>query len=87
MLVADDLSHYLLTADLNNTRVAAMYDSLHTAMLQVLQKIIRESDRLRLACSLCGEIIGDSMGALLLAGMGYRSLNMNRRSVRESNIC
>lgn len=50
-------------------------------MLQVLQKIISESERLGLACSLCGEMAGDPMGALLLAGMGYRTLSMNSRSV------
>ncbi len=36
----NDLTQYLLAVDRNNTRVAAMYDSLHPAMLQVLQKII-----------------------------------------------
>lgn len=77
----NDLTQYLLAVDRNNTRVAAMYDSLHPAMLQVLQKIISESARLGLACSLCGEMAGDPMGALLLAGMGYRTLSMNGRSV------
>lgn len=77
----NDLTQYLLAVDRNNTRVAAMYDSLHQAMLQVLQKIISESARLGLACSLCGEMAGDPMGALLLAGMGYRTLSMNGRSV------
>lgn len=77
----NDLTQYLLAVDRNNTRVAAMYDSLHPAMLQVLQKIISESARLGLACSLCGEMAGDPMGALLLAGMGYRTLSMNSRSV------
>ncbi|WMQ74926.1 MAG: Phosphoenolpyruvate-dependent phosphotransferase system [Sodalis sp.] len=77
----NDLTQYLLAVDRNNPRVAAMYDSLHPAMLQVLQKIISESARLGLACSLCGEMAGDPMGALLLAGMGYRTLSMNGRSV------
>ncbi len=77
----NDLTQYLLAVDRNNTRVASMYDSLHPAMLQVLQKIISESQRLGLACSLCGEMAGDPMGALLLAGMGYRTLSMNGRSV------
>lgn len=77
----NDLTQYLLAVDRNNTRVASMYDSLHPAMLQVLQKIISESQRLGLVCSLCGEMAGDPMGALLLAGMGYRTLSMNGRSV------
>jgi len=77
----NDLTQYLLAVDRNNTRVAAMYDSLHPAMLQVLQKIVVECGRLGLDCSLCGEMAGDPMGALLLTGMGYRSLSMNGRTV------
>ncbi|TKI05935.1 phosphoenolpyruvate--protein phosphotransferase [Martelella alba] len=77
----NDLTQYLLAVDRNNTRVAAMYDSLHPAMLQVLHKIIGDCRRLGLECSLCGEMAGDAMGALLLTGMGYRCLSMNGRSV------
>lgn len=77
----NDLTQYLLAVDRNNTRVAAMYDSLHPAMLQVLQKIISECQQLGLDCSLCGEMAGDPMGALLLTGMGFRTLSMNGRSV------
>jgi phosphotransferase system enzyme I (PtsP) len=77
----NDLTQYLLAVDRNNTRVAAMYDSLHPAMLQVLHKIVTECGQLGLDCSLCGEMAGDPMGALLLTGMGYRSLSMNGRTV------
>ncbi|HEY0207645.1 phosphoenolpyruvate--protein phosphotransferase [Acerihabitans sp.] len=78
---SNDLTQYLLAVDRNNTRVAAMYDSLHPAMLQVLAKIVTECRLLGLDCSLCGEMAGDPMGALLLTGMGYRTLSMNGRSV------
>ena len=77
----NDLTQYLLAVDRNNTRVAAMYDSLHPGMLQILHKIITDCRRLGLDCSLCGEMAGDPMGALLLAGMGYSCLSMNGRSV------
>ncbi|TCV92621.1 phosphoenolpyruvate--protein phosphotransferase [Biostraticola tofi] len=78
---SNDLTQYLLAVDRNNTRVAGMYDSLHPAMLQVLHKIVSDCDRLGIECSLCGEMAGDPMGALLLIGMGYRTLSMNGRSV------
>lgn len=77
----NDLTQYLLAVDRNNTRVAQLYDSLHPAMLQVLKLIIDQSSAAGLQVSLCGELAGDPMGALLLVGMGYRHLSMNGRSV------
>jgi phosphotransferase system enzyme I (PtsP) len=77
----NDLTQYLLAVDRNNTRVALLYDSLHPAMLQVLKLIITQGTAAGLQVSLCGELAGDPMGALLLVGMGYRNLSMNGRSV------
>ncbi|MHA7845568.1 phosphoenolpyruvate--protein phosphotransferase [Serratia sp. D1N4] len=77
----NDLTQYLLAVDRNNTRVALLYDSLHPAMLKVLKLIITQGTAAGLQVSLCGELAGDPMGALLLVGMGYRNLSMNGRSV------
>jgi phosphotransferase system enzyme I (PtsP) len=77
----NDLTQYLLAVDRNNTRVAGLYDSLHPAMLRVLRQIIISAEVAGLDVSLCGEMAGDPMGALLLTGMGFRNLSMNGRSV------
>lgn len=77
----NDLTQYLLAVDRNNTRVASLYDSLHPAMLQVLSHILTQATQAGLQVSLCGEMAGDPMGALLLVGLGYRNLSMNGRSV------
>ncbi|MGG5218025.1 MULTISPECIES: phosphoenolpyruvate--protein phosphotransferase [Rahnella] len=77
----NDLTQYLLAVDRNNTRVAGLYDSLHPAMLRVLRQIITGAEVAGLDVSLCGEMAGDPMGALLLTGMGFRNLSMNGRSV------
>ena len=77
----NDLTQYLLAVDRNNTRVAGLYDSLHPAMLRVLKQIVTQAELAGLQVSLCGEMAGDPMGALLLTGMGYRNLSMNGRSV------
>lgn len=58
----NDLTQYLLAVDRNNTRVASLYDSLHPAMLRVLQQVVQECDRLNLPISVCGEMAGDPMG-------------------------
>jgi phosphotransferase system enzyme I (PtsP) len=77
----NDLTQYLLAVDRNNTRVAGLYDSLHPAMLRVLSQIARDAASAGIELSLCGEMAGDPMGALLLVGMGYRNISMNGRSV------
>ncbi|HDL6606732.1 TPA: phosphoenolpyruvate--protein phosphotransferase [Yersinia enterocolitica] len=77
----NDLTQYLLAVDRNNTRVASLYDSLHPAMLQVLSHILTQATQSGLQVSLCGEMAGDPMGALLLVGLGYSNLSMNGRSV------
>ncbi|AVF37242.1 phosphoenolpyruvate--protein phosphotransferase [Rahnella sikkimica] len=77
----NDLTQYLLAVDRNNTRVAGLYDSLHPAMLRVLKQIVTTAETAGLDVSLCGEMAGDPMGALLLTGMGFRNLSMNGRSV------
>lgn len=77
----NDLTQYLLAVDRNNTHVASLYDSLHPAMLQVLSHILTQAAQSGLQVSLCGEMAGDPMGALLLVGLGYRNLSMNGRSV------
>ncbi|MGL4860314.1 MAG: phosphoenolpyruvate--protein phosphotransferase, partial [Enterobacteriaceae bacterium] len=78
---SNDLTQYLLAVDRNNTRVAALYDGLHPAVLHGLQHIIQAAGLVNLPVSLCGEMAGDPISVLLLIGMGYRSLSMNSRNV------
>lgn len=77
----NDLTQYLLAVDRNNPHVGALYDSLHPSMLQALNMIITHCRQYSLPVSVCGEMAGEPMGALLLIGLGYRTLSMNGRSV------
>ncbi|MGF1765103.1 phosphoenolpyruvate--protein phosphotransferase [Aliivibrio kagoshimensis] len=80
---SNDLTQYLLAVDRNNTRVADVYDSLHPAVIAALKHIIDVSNQHQLPVCLCGELAGDPIGALLLVGLGYRSLSMNTSSVAK----
>ncbi|MGF1725955.1 phosphoenolpyruvate--protein phosphotransferase [Photobacterium nomapromontoriensis] len=80
---SNDLTQYLLAVDRNNSRVASVYDALHPAVLHALKHVIDTSKQLQLPVSICGELAGDPIGALLLVGMGYRSLSMNTRNVAK----
>ncbi|MEM1402029.1 MAG: phosphoenolpyruvate--protein phosphotransferase [Pseudomonadota bacterium] len=78
---SNDLTQYLLAVDRNNARVSDLYHSLHPAVLSALAQVA-EAGRLEgKQVSICGEIAGDPMAAVLLLAMGYDVLSMNATSL------
>ncbi|QIF95362.1 phosphoenolpyruvate--protein phosphotransferase [Proteus vulgaris] len=77
----NDLTQYLLAVDRNNTHVASLYDNLHPALLRSLSLIATQCQYYRLPISVCGEMAGTPIGALLLIGLGFRQLSMSGRSL------
>lgn len=78
---SNDLAQYLLAVDRNNSRVSDVYESLHPSVVRALKQIQETCEQLNLPVCVCGELAGDPIGALLLVGMGYRSLSMNTSNV------
>ena len=77
----NDLTQYLLAVDRNNARVAPLYDSLHPAVLRAIAEIVAGGLRARCPVSVCGELAGDPLGALVLLGFGIDSLSMSAGSL------
>jgi len=77
----NDLTQYLLAVDRNNERVAGLYDSLHPAVLRALVQIVTSAERSGLPVSVCGEMAGDPVSALLLVGMGIDTLSTSAASL------
>ncbi len=77
----NDLTQYLLAVDRNNARVSDVYESVHPAVVQALAMIHSICKQYNLPVSICGELAGDPVGALLAVGLGYRSLSMNTSNV------
>lgn len=77
----NDLTQYLLAVDRNNTHVALLYDNLHPALLRSLNLIATQCQDYQLPVSVCGEMAGTPIGALLLIGLGFRQLSMSGRSL------
>jgi phosphotransferase system enzyme I (PtsP) len=73
----NDLIQYLLAVDRNNPRVANLFSVFHPPVLQVLNDIARNAERVNLRHSVCGEMAGDPGAAILLMAMGYDVLSMN----------
>ncbi len=74
---SNDLTQYLLAVDRNNARVAALYDYLHPAVLMALQEVVSAAHAEGKPVSICGEMAGDPVAAVLLLAMGFDSLSMN----------
>ncbi|MCT7359378.1 phosphoenolpyruvate--protein phosphotransferase [Thalassolituus pacificus] len=74
---SNDLTQYLLAVDRNNPRVADLYQAFHPAVLNALKMIADVSHEIGKPVSVCGELAGNPLGAVLLMAMGYDMLSMN----------
>jgi phosphotransferase system enzyme I (PtsP) len=79
----NDLTQYLLAVDRNNARVADVYESMHPAVFLALKHIYETCRQQQIDVCVCGELAGDPIGALLLIGIGYRTLSMNPSNVAK----
>lgn len=73
----NDLSQYLLAVDRNNPRVANLFHPMHPAVLNEVARIVKLAAELELPLSVCGEMASNPGAALLLVGMGVRTLSMS----------
>ena len=72
----NDLIQYLLAVDRTDPRVAGLYEPLHPAVLRTLAQIARAALVHGRPLSVCGEMAGHPVEAVLLVGLGYRELSM-----------
>lgn len=73
----NDLVQYTLAADRGNQTVAALQDSLHPAVLWLIQHTVAAGRRCGKPVSVCGEMAGrtDCAEALLATGLQHFSMN------------
>ncbi|QIZ77513.1 phosphoenolpyruvate--protein phosphotransferase [Ferrimonas lipolytica] len=76
---SNDLTQYILAVDRNNERVGQQFDSYHPAVVQALAQVADSCKNH--SFSLCGELAGETQGALMLLALGYRELSMNGPSL------
>ena len=74
---SNDLIQYLLAVDRNNPRVANLYSHFHPAILRALNQLVAECKRYQKPISICGEMAGDPLSAILLMAMGFDTLSMS----------
>ena len=73
----NDLTQYVLGIDRENPSVAELYDDKNVAVLRLIKNTVDSAYKAGIAVSVCGEMAGTADSALLLAGMGVRTLSMS----------
>jgi phosphotransferase system enzyme I (PtsI) len=72
----NDLIQYLLAVDRTDPRVSGLYEPLHPAVLRTLAQIASAARGQERPLSVCGEMAGQPLEAVLLLGLGIRELSM-----------
>ncbi len=78
---SNDLTMYTLAVDRGNEHVAHLFNTLHPAVLRLIQFSAQAALRARIPVSICGEMAGDPRFAALLIGLGFRDLSMGALNI------
>jgi phosphotransferase system, enzyme I, PtsP len=78
---SNDLVQYIFAADRENKRVATRFDPLSGPILQALKLIADKARAHAKPVSLCGELGGKPLEAMVLLALGYRELSMSAAAV------
>src|SRR6185369_17335111 len=73
----NDLIQYTLACDRNNQRVKKWYDPYHPAVLHSIKMVADAAAGAGKPATLCGEMAGEPIIAILLMGLGIRSFSLS----------
>jgi len=89
----NDLLQYTLAADRGDEQVAHLYDLQHPGVVRLLNHILRESERLGLPATVCGEAAGDPRYTRMWLALGLSNFSMHparllevKQVVRETEV-
>ncbi|SON57310.1 Phosphoenolpyruvate-protein phosphotransferase [Hartmannibacter diazotrophicus] len=78
---SNDLFQFMLAVDRGNAAVSSRFDPLSPAFLRALRLVAERAAAAEKPVALCGELAGQPLTAMILAGLGYRSISMTPASV------
>ena len=77
----NDLTQYLHAVDRMNPKLISYYQSSSPAMFRILGKIFKEYNDAGKPVSVCGELAGEPLAAIVLFGLGLRKFSMNASNI------
>ena len=77
----NDLSQYLFAADRMNAGLGALLNPWQPALVRMLKLIASESEKAGISSGVCGESASDPAFAVVLAGLGFKSVSASRSQV------
>lgn len=77
----NDLVQYTLAVDRTNERVANLYNPFHPAVIMLIRDVARVAKRRNIPLSCCGESAADLEFALILLGLGLRTLSSTASTI------
>ena len=82
-LGTNDLVQYTLAVDRTTPRVADLYDHYDPSVLRLIKDVADSGRRNGVATSICGEMAGDPLAAILLLGLGVETLSVSPGLIPE----
>ncbi len=78
---SNDLFQFVVAVDRGNTRLTDRFDPLSVPFMRALKQIVDAGVHNHTPVTLCGELAGKPISAMMLLGLGYRSISMAPASI------
>jgi phosphotransferase system enzyme I (PtsP) len=72
----NDLAQFLFACDRGNPRLADRYDLLSAPMIALFRDVLARCAEAGVPLSMCGEMAGNPIEAMMLIGLGFRTLSL-----------
>src|SRR5437870_9345444 len=72
----NDLVQFLFACDRGNPRLSDRYDVLSEPMLALFREVIAQARAAAVPLSMCGEMAGNPIEAMVLIALGFRTLSL-----------
>lgn len=73
----NDLIQYTLAVDRGNEIITELYQPLHPSVLRMISTVVQAGREFSIPVSVCGEMAGDPLTALVLLSLGVEKLSMS----------
>jgi phosphotransferase system enzyme I (PtsP) len=78
---SNDLFQFMTATDRGNPQIASRYEPLSKPFIRALRSIARSAAEHPTHLTLCGELAGKPLGAIVLAAIGIRTLSMSAAAI------